>query len=621
MDSDIYKWLEAAAWEYGRQPSQELLDGVREVTAEVAAAQAEDGYLDSVAQEQDGSLGRRGRYADLTWSHEMYCAGHLFQAAVAVVRATGERALLDVALKLADHLDATFGDGEGQLRDVDGHPVVEMGLVELFRETGERRYLELASWMVEARGTGIIEGHGKDSTYFSDRVRVREATTVEGHAVRAVYLTAGAADVAVETGDAELLAALGRQFDHMLATKTYVTGGLGSRWDMEAFGDPYELPSDRAYAETCAAIGGVQWAWRMLLATGEAKYADVAERMLHNGFPAGVSLGGDEYFYVNPLQVRTGAHADEGRSPAHGRRGWFDCACCPPNIMRTWSSLDSYTAAVDGGEVTVQASTPLRMMFGGQQAQPNQPSRRRAPGCAPVLLVAVADPQRAGVEVFLAASDPAETRCAARAPRASASTGPAGASSIRQAHCRRPMAAHVSAYARTGGARTGHRRPPRPSASPPHRSRTSCRRFTALSQMPARPRPPAPASPPSARARSRAPQGEVEGAHRVALEAGLSRAPARGRRSSVRLLAVSRSMMPVPRASTNRARELEVRARRRFPGTARPGPSSTTGCPSTSCRSGPGPNVVTRWSANRTRDFQQPAVSPVPPGPGPRQPA
>ncbi len=375
MDSDVYKWLEAAAWEFGREPSEQLRGWIRELTAEVAAAQAEDGYLDSVVQEQDGSLGRPGRYSDLPWSHEMYCAGHLFQAAVAVSRATGEKGLLDVAVRLADHLDTTFGDGDGQRRDVDGHPVVEMGLVELFRETGERRYLELASWMVEARGTGIIEGHGKEPTYFSDRVRVREATTVEGHAVRAVYLTAGAADVATETGDTELLAALGRQFDHMLATKTYVTGGLGSRWDMEAFGDPYELPSDRAYAETCAAIGGIQWAWRMLLATGEAKYADVAERMLHNGFPAGVSLSGDEYFYVNPLQFRDGSHANENRSPAHGRRGWFDCACCPPNIMRTWSSLDGYLATsgsldgADGVQLHLYAPSTVSAEVGGARVR------------------------------------------------------------------------------------------------------------------------------------------------------------------------------------------------------------------------------------------------------------
>jgi DUF1680 family protein len=179
---------------------------------------------------------------------------------------------------------------------------------------------------------------------------VREATTVEGHAVRAVYLTTGAADVAIETSDAELLAALGRQYDQMAATKQYVTGGLGSRWEGEAFGDPYELPSDRAYAETCAAIGAVQWAWRMLLATGEAFYADQIERLLFNGFLAGVSLRGGDYFYVNPLHVRHDAHADDERTPKNGRLRWFGCACCPPNIMRTLSSLGGYlaTSTTDG---------------------------------------------------------------------------------------------------------------------------------------------------------------------------------------------------------------------------------------------------------------------------------
>ena len=144
----------------------------------------------------------------------------------------------------------------------------------------------------------------------------------------------------------------------MLATKTYLTGGLGSRWDREAFGDPYELPTDRAYAETCAAIGGVQWAWRMLLATGDARYADAIERMLFNGFLAGISLSGTEYFYVNPLQHRAGAHADGDRSPAHGRRGWFDCACCPPNVMRTLASLDGYLATRDAEGVQLHQYAP-----------------------------------------------------------------------------------------------------------------------------------------------------------------------------------------------------------------------------------------------------------------------
>ncbi|ADB35195.1 protein of unknown function DUF1680 [Kribbella flavida DSM 17836] len=348
-DSDVYKWLEAVAWEYGRNPSDDLLDRQRKLTAVVAAAQREDGYLDSVVQLRQGVV---GRYRELVWSHEHYCAGHLIQAAVAQIRCTGDRALLDVAIKLADHLVATFGDsGQGKIRDVDGHPVIEMALVELYRETGTTAYLELARWFVEARGHGIIEGHGHHPAYFSDRVPVREATTVEGHAVRAVYLAAGAADVALETGDDDLLRVLEGQFAHMWSTKTYLTGGLGSRWDGEAFGDEYELPPDRAYAETCAAIGGVQWAWRMLLATGNAFYADAIERMLYNGFLAGVSLGGDEYFYVNPLQLRGAAEPDGNRSPAHGRRGWFDCACCPPNIMRTLSSLDGYLASTTDGAI------------------------------------------------------------------------------------------------------------------------------------------------------------------------------------------------------------------------------------------------------------------------------
>ncbi|MGK5683376.1 glycoside hydrolase family 127 protein [Actinoplanes sp. URMC 104] len=360
MDSDVYKWLEAAAWEYARRPSDELLRAQREITAVVAAAQEPDGYLSSVVKAEG-----KGRYHNLPWSHEHYCAGHLFQAAVAQVRSTGDRALLDVATRFADHLVATFG--EDKRHDVDGHPEVETALVELFRETGNRSYLELARYFVDARGHGLMAGYGEEPTYFSDRVPVREQTTVEGHAVRAVYLGAGAADVAVELQDEELLDALTRQFADMLATKTYLTGGLGSRWDRESFGDPYELPPDRAYAETCAAVGGVHWAWRMLLATGDALYADVAERMLHNGFAAGVSLSGGEYFYVNPLQLRSGAHADENRSPAHGRRGWFDCACCPPNVMRTLASLDSYLATTDDDGVQLHLYAPSEISADGRR--------------------------------------------------------------------------------------------------------------------------------------------------------------------------------------------------------------------------------------------------------------
>ncbi|SDD54866.1 glycoside hydrolase family 127 protein [Auraticoccus monumenti] len=352
-DSDVYKWLEAVAWEQARRPAEDLLTLQREVTALVAAAQHEDGYLNSVAP------ARGERYSNLPWSHEHYCAGHLIQAAVAQVRCTGDRGLLDVAVRLADHLVATFG--RDLQHDVDGHPVVEMALVELYRETGTQDYLDLARYFTDSRGHGLMASYGKEPAYFSDRVPVREATTVEGHAVRAVYLTAGATDLATETGDRELLALLERQFDAMWATKTYLTGGLGSRWEGEAFGEPYELGPDRAYAETCAAIGGIQWAWRLLLATGSAHYADAIERMLFNGFLAGVSLAGTEYFYVNPLQLRGGATADENRSPAHGRRGWFDCACCPPNVMRTMAGLADLlaTSTSDGLWVHQYASATL----------------------------------------------------------------------------------------------------------------------------------------------------------------------------------------------------------------------------------------------------------------------
>jgi DUF1680 family protein len=350
-DSDVYKWVEAAAWEYGREPDERLLADLMSVVDLIAAAQAEDGYLNSVVPVRDGD-----RYVDLPWHHEFYCYGHLIQAAVALSRAAGRTELLEVAIKIADHLVSVFG--EDKRHDVDGHPVIEMAMAELYRETGTPAYLELARYFVEARGHGLIAGYGLQPAYFSDRVPVREQTTVEGHAVRAVYLGAGATDVAVELDDQELLAALEVQFASMVNEKEYVTGGLGSRWEGEAFGDPFELPPDRAYAETCASIGGIQWAWRLLLATGKAEYADQLERMLYNGFLAGVSLSGNEYFYVNSLHVRDRALADTERSPANGRKGWFACACCPPNVMRTFASLEGYVASTDADGVQVHQYVP-----------------------------------------------------------------------------------------------------------------------------------------------------------------------------------------------------------------------------------------------------------------------
>ncbi len=347
-DSDVYKWLEAASWQLTRlhpdgPQARRLADDVERLIGLVADAQAADGYLNSWFQAGRG--GDRGRFSQLRWGHELYCAGHLIQAAVAYRRATGRERLLTVARRFADHIDALFGPpGSGKPIDgVDGHPEVETALVELYRETGEERYLKLAGYFVDSYGRGLLGGE----TYCQDRVPVREAQTVEGHAVRQLYLLAGVADLAAETGDAELRAAGERLWSAMAATKTHLTGGVGAHHDREDFGDPYELPTERAYDETCAAVASIHFSWRMALLTGEARYSDLIERTLYNGFLSGVSLDGDTWLYINPLQVRDG-HTDQGGDKSARRTRWFRCACCPPNVMRLLASFEHYIASTDG---------------------------------------------------------------------------------------------------------------------------------------------------------------------------------------------------------------------------------------------------------------------------------
>ena len=338
MDSDLYKSLEAVSWEMGNEPSPALAKFAAEATALLARAQLPDGYLNSYIQ-----VSGRPRYERLASSHELYCAGHLIQAAVAASRTFDDGALLRVATGFADHLVTAFLGGTDGL---DGHPIVETALVELYRETASDAYLQLARQFVNQRGHGRIGDSGFGRRYLQDHVPVRDSAAVTGHAVRALYLEAGVVDVAVETGDQELLASSVRRWDDMIATKTALTGGNGSRHSGEAFGDAWELPPDRAYNETCTAIASFQWAWRLLLATGEAKYADLMERVLYNGFGASMSADGQRFFYVNPLQRREDhfEEDDPGR-----RREWFSCACCPPNIMRLVASLGYYaaTAAAD----------------------------------------------------------------------------------------------------------------------------------------------------------------------------------------------------------------------------------------------------------------------------------
>ncbi|WP_327000460.1 glycoside hydrolase family 127 protein [Dactylosporangium sp. NBC_01737] len=340
LDSDVYKWLEAVGWELGRAPDRELAAAADEVIVVVAAAQRPDGYLNSYVQ----VVGDGVPYTDLSWGHELYCLGHLIQAAVAWHRALGDDRLLAVATRAADHADAALGPAGRP--GVDGHAGAEMALAELARVTGERRYLALAARMLDLRGRGLLPGAERfGATYWQDHEPVRLAASVAGHAVRQMYLDCGAADVAAELGDDELLAAVLGRWHDLMRTRTYLTGGMGSRHRDEAFGDPYELPPDRAYAETCAAIGSVMLAWRLLLATGDAGYADAIERAMFNGVLPGLSLSGTRFFYTNPLQRRT--HRAYEAAGNGARAPWFACACCPPNLMRLLSSWQQYLATAD----------------------------------------------------------------------------------------------------------------------------------------------------------------------------------------------------------------------------------------------------------------------------------
>jgi DUF1680 family protein len=342
LDTDVYKWLEAVAWVApdGLPPDVERAAG--EAIDLIERAQAPDGYLNSFYQVAFPEL----RWADVAYSHELYGLGHLIGAGVAWSRALGDDRLLRVAVRFADHVDKVFGPGKRP--EPGGHPGVETALVELYRETGEQRYLALARFFLDGRGQGLLgDNTGRwffgGPAYFQDHVTVREAKALEGHAVRALYLVTGAVDDYLEEGDEALLRATRRQWRDLVAGKLYITGGIGQRPETEGFGEPYELPPDRGYCESCAAIAGIQWSWRLLLATGEERYADLIERTLYNSVLAGVSVDGGSFFYSDPLQS----------SGAHRRAEWHHVACCPPNLMRLIASVGHYAATVDAGGVQV----------------------------------------------------------------------------------------------------------------------------------------------------------------------------------------------------------------------------------------------------------------------------
>jgi uncharacterized protein len=363
-DSDVHKVAEAMAWDIGREPASDLEQRIEEITAVLGAAQEADGYLNSFVQG-----GFDSRWDNLVMSHELYCIGHLIQAGVAHKRATGRDELLDVARRAADCVVRDFGDL--RRKDTDGHPVVETALVELYRETGDRSYLALAEQFINVRGFGVLKPKKHfDSPYYQDATPIREQHTVVGHAVRALYLLAGVVDVYLETGEGALLDSALRQWSSMMATKTYLTGALGSRFEGESFGDEYELPPDLVYGETCATIAAIMTAWRLLLATGESRFADAIERSLFNLFAASTSVAGDAFFYNNPAQrraVHTAAVPGDRqqRAEAPGTRpAWFECACCPPNVMRTVASLAGYVATHTAAGIQIHQYVPSRIDAG-----------------------------------------------------------------------------------------------------------------------------------------------------------------------------------------------------------------------------------------------------------------
>jgi uncharacterized protein len=352
-DSDLYKVLEAVAWEraHGADPGQEQFFSSSVELLE--AAQEPDGYINSYVQVVD----KGHRFGDPAMGHELYCAGHLFQAAVADARtAKGPVGLWPVAERFATMLVEVLRSSQAAL--VEGHPEVETALAELYRTGGDKRFLELAEDLLGRRGHHSLNWHGFGPVYFQDDVPLEQARSVRGHAVRCLYLLAGATDLYTETGRPELLTSVLSQWEDMVSAKTYLTGGVGSRHRDEAFGDRFELPPDSAYCERCAAIASIMWNWRLLLLTGEARFADLMERTLYNGFLAGIGLDGKSFFYVNPLQARQ----------PMVRSQWHYCACCPPNGMRLIASLEHYLATTSdrGAQLHQYASGRVRGEVGSK---------------------------------------------------------------------------------------------------------------------------------------------------------------------------------------------------------------------------------------------------------------
>jgi DUF1680 family protein len=339
-DSDVYKAIEAMAYAIKMTGNKELEKKADEWIDKIAAAQQSDGYLNTYYT----LTGLDKRWTDMDW-HEDYCGGHMIEAAIAYAEATQKRKFLDVATRWADHFDATFGPGKRNW--VTGHQELELALVKLYRVTKEKRYLKLADWLLSQRGKKLGVGtqwkHSNETSYSQDLLPVKEQSEITGHAVRAMYLYTGAADVAAHTGDVDYLKAMRRVWEDVVFRNMYITGAIGSAGTNEGFSKDYDLPNEHAYGETCASVGMVFWNQRMNSLTGSAEYIDVLERSLYNGALDGLSLTGDRFFYGNPL----------GSSGQHARSEWFGTACCPSNIARLITSLGNYVYGQQGDKIFV----------------------------------------------------------------------------------------------------------------------------------------------------------------------------------------------------------------------------------------------------------------------------
>ncbi len=379
QDSDIGKWLEAVAYSLTTHPDAALERTADEVIELLEAAQREDGYLDTYFIVKDP----KNRWKCLRDCHELYCAGHLLEGAVAYWQATGKDRFLNVMRRYVDYIATVFGRGEGQMRGYPGHEEIELALCKLYDVTGEKKYLDLAAYFIDERGRDpkyfleerktrgdAFHWEGNDAQgmeYFQSHAPVREQTEAVGHAVRAVYLYSGMADVAMRTGDEGLLEACRRLYRNIADKRLYVTGAIGSTYIGEAFTFDYDLPNDTAYAETCASVGLIFFMKRMLEADGAAEYGDMMERALYNTVLAGMAMDGKSFFYVNPLEVFPEAD-EKDPSKRHVktvRQKWFACACCPPNVARLLADLGSYIYRRKGSAVTADLFIGSRLALPG----------------------------------------------------------------------------------------------------------------------------------------------------------------------------------------------------------------------------------------------------------------